>query len=96
MELAGADTLGKSVGWMVIIQSVLFLFGLFVVSISESASRFYMSIVPFIKHYAIVVAEGILPIVIFVMSLIGMLGLPEFDDISRVTYGAPYMFVMLS
>ena len=43
-----------------------------------------MSIMPHIKHYSILVAEIIMPILIFVISLIGMLGLPEFDDINRV------------
>ena len=73
----------------------MFLFGLFVTSIGESYSRFYMSIMPHLKHYSIVVGEIIMPIVIFVISLIGMLNLPEFDDINRVTYGSEYMFVML-
>ena len=96
VENAGADTLGKLIGWLVIAQSALFLFGLFVTSKGENYSRFYMSIMPHIKHYSILVAEIIMPILIFLISLIGMLGLPEFDDINRVMYGADYMFVMLS
>ena len=81
---------------MVEAQSALFLFGLFVTSIGESYSRFYMSIMPHLKHYSILVGEIIMPIVIFVISLIGMLNLPEFDDINRVTYGSEFVFVMLA
>ena len=96
MENAGASTLGKAIGWMVIAQSALFLFGLFVVSLPENASQLYMNIMPELKHYSVLLAELLFPIIIFVMSLIGMLGLPEFDDINRVMYGTEYLFVMLS
>ena len=81
---AGANTLGLAIGWMVIIQSGLFLFGLFVIAIYENAPRSYLSIMPHVKHFSIVIAEIIFPIPIFVMCLIGILNLPDKDGINHL------------
>ena len=96
VEHAGAAGLGLAIGWMVIIQSGLFLFGIFVISVYENASRTYMSIMPYLKHYSIVTAEIICPIAIFVMGLIRLLTLPDYDDINHLMQGSHFLFVMLA
>ena len=58
---------------MVIIQSAILLFGIFVSPLSESRSEFYVKFMPEIKHYSILVAELVFPVVIFFLSMWGIL-----------------------
>ena len=69
---------------MVLVQSFLFIFGIFVVSVDVNFSRSYMRIMPYLKHYSLVTAEIICPIAIFAMCLIGLLTEPDFDDINHL------------
>lgn len=81
---------------MVIIQSALLLFGLFVCPLSESRSKFYINFMPEFKHYNVMIAELIFPIIIFILCLWGMLSLPKEDGGDRLYNGASYLFVLLN
>ena len=81
---------------MVIFQSVLLLFGLFVCPLSESRSVWYINHMPEIKHYSNLIAEIICPIIIFFLCLWAMLSLPNGEGADRLHNGAPYFFVLLS
>ena len=81
---------------MVIFQSVLLLFGLFVCPLSESRSVCYIKCMPEIKHYSCLIAEAVFPVLIFVLCLWGMLAVPKEDGGDRLHLGAPYLFVLLN
>ena len=59
----------ENIGWLCIAQSLLVLFGIFVNPVQEHRSRFYINIMPELKHYSILIAELIFPVVIFTLSL---------------------------
>ena len=58
---------------MVVIQSAVLLFGLFVCPLSESRSEWYVKFMPEIKHYSVLVAELVFPVAIFFLCLWGLL-----------------------
>ena len=48
---------------------------------------------PELKHYSIMIAELVFPVVILILSLQEILRLPELD---RLVTGAKYIFIMLA
>ena len=81
------------IGWLCIAQSILLLFGIFVNPVQEHRSRFYIHIMPEIKHYSILMAELLFPIPIFTLSCLELLKIPSEY---RLCVGVDYLFVMLS
>lgn len=75
---------------------MLLLFGLFVCPLSESRSVWYIKCMPEIKHYSCLIAEFVFPVLIFVVSLWGMLALPKEEGGDRLHNGASYLFVLLN
>ena len=88
--------MSQIVGWMVIIQSGLLLFGLFINPLSLSYYRWYINFMPEFKHYSVLTAEFVFPIIIFIFCLWGMLTLPKEEGGDRLYNGAPYLFVMIN
>ena len=81
---------------MVIVQSALLLFGLFVTPLSESRKIWYINCMPEIKHYSCLIAELVFPVVIFFLCLAGMLSMPKEEGGDRLHDGVSHFFVMLN